>query len=160
MKNALLMLAVVSASVAVSASAQAQTVFLPSFQNFSYRGSVSVPDGGRIRLGGVNSSREQAQSAGVPGLGNVPGLGRAFGNRSISRGTEASNLSATAKVLVMSELEAQHLANAGLALGQRQTGANAEIQRKAAFITRHIGRSAVGAQQNAGGASNSYGNRR
>ena len=43
------------ASLASSQQAEAQVVQLPSFHTFSYRGSVLVPDGGTVSLGGNTS---------------------------------------------------------------------------------------------------------
>ncbi len=114
------------------------TVQLPVFRNFFYQGAIKVPDGGSMHMGGVTRSAEGSVSRGVPGLSNIPGLGRGFNNRGIGREQEAGNLTATAKILIQQELEAEHLAKAGMLPGQR--GQNDDVLRKAAFLTEHMGR--------------------
>ena len=129
----------------------AQTVLLPSFSNFTYRGAVRVPDGGTMSLGGVNNHAESSIRRGVPGLSGVPGLGRGFGNRGIGRETDSSGLTVTPQILIMEELEQQALAAAnGTAPGGFQA-VNEDVRRKAEFLTKHMGRrpveSAVPGQQ-------------
>jgi type II secretory pathway component GspD/PulD (secretin) len=123
-------------------TAEAQTVMLPTFRTFSYSGAVMVPDGGGIVVGGVKRSAEGQNSAGVPGLGNIPGVGRGFGNRAIGRETGNSALSIHPQVLIMSELEEDHLAAGGYTPdGQRIGGqADAAIFELARFLTEHMGR--------------------
>jgi hypothetical protein len=114
------------------------TVQLPVFRNFFYSGAVKVPDGGTISLGGVTRSAEGAAAGGVPGLSNLPVAGRGFGNRGIGREQEAGNLTTTAQILIQEELEAQHLARAGLVPAAEAE--NADVLRKAAFLSKHTGR--------------------
>ncbi len=122
--------------------AAAQTVLLPSFSNFTYRGAVRVPDGGTMSMGGIKSSSESSISRGVPGLSGVPGLGRGFGNRGIGRETGSSNIAVQPQILIMEELEQQALASAsGNLPGLR--GANEAVRQKAAFLTKHMGRRSV-----------------
>ena len=128
-------------SVLPAGTAEGQTVFIPSFRNFTYRGAVRVPDGGTTLLGGVTSSSEQANSSGVPGLGGIPGVGRAFRNRGIGRQQQAGNLSTKVQIIDMKEMEEDHLARAGYLPGQPHgQGENADVARKAAFLSKHVGR--------------------
>jgi len=139
----------VIAAVAISASiltpveteAQVQlptTVQLPVFRNFFYNGAVKVPDGGITKLGGVTSSAEGATSRGVPGLSNIPGVGRGFKNRGIGRDQRAGNMHVKADIIIAEELEAEHLAKAGYL--PRQENSNDAIMRKAMFLSKHVGK--------------------
>ena len=74
------------------ASVHAQVVQLPSIRQFSYRGSVLVPDGGSTYLGGNRSYASGSRSRGLPGLPAVPGS--QFGNS-----TTASGLSVSATII-------------------------------------------------------------
>ncbi len=132
---------------------QAQTVMLPTFRNFTVQGSVSVPDGGMILMGGIRSHSEGAVSRGVPGLGNVPFAGRLFKNRAIGRETGSSQLVARPQIIIQEELEQQVLAEAQ----RRQTmagGVNALVKQKAAFLSKHVGKRAKS------NSKSRYGNRR
>lgn len=137
------LLALVVVSVAGWAhSAAAQTVQLPTFSFFNYRGAVMVPDGGSIMAGGVRSSSEGRTSRGVPLLGGIPGANRPFRNEGIGRETGGSSMTIKPTILIMSELEEDHLAAAGYDReGNRLGGADAVLA-KAAFLTRHMGRNA------------------
>ncbi len=119
-----------------------QVVQLPTFSNFSYRGAVSVPDGGTMVVGGVSRSAEGATTRGVPGLSGVPGVNRLFKNRGIGRETSNSQLTIKPQILIMSELEEDHLAAAGYDPNDPDAaaGLNNAILAKAAFLTKHMGR--------------------
>ena len=79
-----------------SAVAQAPTtVQLPSISTFSYSGTVVVPDGGTVSLGGVNRS--------ATGL-NRRGLSRGFGSDQ-----SRSNASITAHIIDLDEMDRQIL---------------------------------------------------
>lgn len=118
----------------------AQTIQLPVFSNFSWSGAVRVPDGGGIWAGGVKSHSEGSTSRGVPLVGGIPGVNRGFQNRGIGRETGNSGISFHPQVLIMSELEEDHLAKAGYGPDGRRSGANDAVAAKAAFLTRHMGR--------------------
>lgn len=120
----------------------AQTVQLPTFTNFVYRGSVKVPDGGTLRVGGVGSYAEGSSWRGVPGVSGIPGLNRAVTNRGIGRETASGDLTIRPKILIMSELEEDHLAAAGYdPEGRPRVETNeAAILAKAAFLSKHVGR--------------------
>jgi hypothetical protein len=122
----------------------AQTIQLPVFSNFSYSGAVRVPDGGGIWAGGIKSHSEGSTSRGVPLVGGIPGVNRGFQNRGIGRETGSSGISFHPQVLIMSELEEDHLARAGYGPDGRRAGANDAVAAKAAFLTRHMGRSGLG----------------
>ncbi len=119
----------------------AQVVQLPTFSTFTYRGSVMVPDGGTLSVGGVTRSAEGSTARGVPGLSGIPGLNRGFTNRGIGRETGSSGLTIRPQVLIMSELEQDHLAAAGYDPDDLPAaGSNNAVLAKAAFLTRHVGR--------------------
>ena len=119
------------------------TIQLPTIGFFNVNTVVSVPDGGRTSLGGVRRGAWGRTSRSVPLAGNIPGLGRGFNNTAIGRDASASNASVSAKIIVMSELEQEVLAEAerrrALRSFQNPNG-TASTQRKADFITRNIGR--------------------
>lgn len=123
--------------------AKAQTIQLPTFRIFNARTVVSVPDGGSIQLGGVNRSSSGRISRGVPGLSGVPGTGRLFGNRGISRDTSSGRSTVHPRLIIMSELEAEVLAKAARLNHQaalRDPNGSEETKSKADFMTRNIGR--------------------
>lgn len=82
--------------------AVAQVVQLPAVSNFSYSGSVSVPDGGTAALGGTGYSAGGSRSAG----GFVPS------NRASSVGTTASGASVSATIIDLQSMDAALLAEA------------------------------------------------
>lgn len=113
------------------------TVRLPIFKNFYYQGAVRVPDGGTMSLGGVTSSASGSAKYGVPGLSGVPGVGRAFSNRGIGTSQSSDSAQVKADILILEELEAAHLNQAGYPEGRLT---ESEIVKKAAFLTKHMGR--------------------
>ncbi len=129
---------------ALPGSILAQTVQLPVFSNFSWSGAVSVPDGGGIQVGGIKTLSEGSTSRGAPLLGGIPGINRGFQNRGIGRETGSSGISIHPQVLVMSELEEDHLARAGYGPDGQRNGANDAVAAKAAFLTKHMGKNDVG----------------
>ncbi len=119
----------------------AQTVMLPTFRTFSYSGSVMAPDGGTLTVGGVARSAEGSSARGVPGLGGIPGFGRGFRNQAIGRETGNSGLTIHPQILIMSELEEDHLAATGYGPeGRAEDQAEAAILAKARFLSENIGR--------------------
>ncbi|MGI9474621.1 MAG: hypothetical protein ACR2NZ_24005 [Rubripirellula sp.] len=85
LRTTFLLAAVVVSSVGVSqprAVAQLPSVVqLPSFQTFSYTGSVMVPDGGTASLGGV---RRSSSSFSRRGLSRGAGFAHSFPQASVS----------------------------------------------------------------------------
>ncbi len=71
-----------------AATANAQTVQLPTFHFFTLNTSVLVPDGGDAFLGGVNRATSGRNERGIPGL-----PGRPFTNTGIGGSTVASGVS-------------------------------------------------------------------
>jgi type II secretory pathway component GspD/PulD (secretin) len=57
-------------------------ITLPLIELATIRTRVNVPDGGTLLIGGQKLSRESEAEAGVPILGKIPILGRAFRNKS------------------------------------------------------------------------------
>lgn len=120
-----------------TATAQAPTtVQLPTFQEFSVSTTVSVPDRGSLILGGVSRSAASSVSRGTPGLDKLPGASRLFKNRAGGRDTSASTAAVTAQIHDFAELDA-----ATLAAARRGTTRDA-VDRKAEFLTKHLGRNA------------------
>lgn len=112
------------------------TVRLPVFKSFYYQGSVKVPDGGTLNLGGSTRSYGASVGRGVPGLSNGPGVGRSLKNRGWAAGQQVEKAGVKADVLILEELEADHLSNAGLPSQLSQD----DILKQAEFLTRHVGR--------------------
>lgn len=79
-------------------------VFLPEYSQFRVNSSFFVPDGGSLYQGGIGRSAMGASSSGVPGLGNIPGLGRLGRNRGIGYSTGTSGVVTTARVFNMREI--------------------------------------------------------
>ena len=119
-------------------TAQAQIIQLPTFRIFNARSVVSVPDGGAIQLGGVNRSSSGAISRGFPGAGPL------FNNRGIGRDTSSGKSTVHARLIIMSELEAEVLAKAARIereAAKHDPNGSPAVKSKADFMTRNIGRS-------------------
>ncbi len=86
-------------------NAQAQVVVhLPQYSQFRVNSSFFVPDGGSVYQGGVGRMSMGSNSAGIPMLGNVPGLGRLGRNRGIGYSTSSTGVVTTAKIYNMREI--------------------------------------------------------
>ena len=120
------------------------TVRLPVFKSFYYQGSVRVPDGGTLNLGGSTRSYGASVGRGVPGLSNAPGVGRGFKNRGVAVGQQVERAGVKADALILEELEADHLSRAGLSAQLSQD----DILKQAEFLTKHVGRNAQAPNQN------------
>jgi len=81
------------ASRATGQGAVPTTVQLPTFHYFTSTGSVLVPDGGDVLLGGVGGSVLGRTEQGIPGLPSRP-----FTNSSIGSGVTAGNVSVRAQI--------------------------------------------------------------
>jgi len=57
----------------------------PSFQNRSFQTQLTVQDGDTIAIGGIISESDLRSSAGIPFLSRLPGVGAAFGAKSVSK---------------------------------------------------------------------------
>jgi type II secretory pathway component GspD/PulD (secretin) len=121
--------------------ASAQVVMLPTYRTFSVGGSVLVPDRGMAHLGGISSMREGRISRGVPGLGQLPMIGRLFGNRAIGREVGNAGVHVAAEIIDLNELDQQVLAQAA-ALDPDITARDLQVARKAAYLNRNIARAA------------------
>ena len=124
-------------------SADAQVVQLPTVRFFNVRTVVSVPDGGTFSLGGINRSSNGSFGRGVPGLGNVPYGGRLFRNRAIGGNSSVGRSAVLPRIIVMSELEQDVLAEADRRRKEtaiHDPNGSAEVQKKADFMSRNIGR--------------------
>ena len=119
------------------------TIQLPSIGIFGVQTVVSVPDGGTMFLGGNSGYAGGRTSRGVPGLSNVPYLGRPFRNQGIGYGTTARGTTAQAKIIIMDELEQDVMreatARAALRRGSDPNG-SLRVQKKADFLSRHMGK--------------------
>ena len=146
--SAAFLLAIVIMSTATSENADAQiTIQLPSINMFNVNTVVSVPDGGTISLGGVNSSSSGRTTRGVPGLANIPGVGRLFNNTGIGSETNSNQATAKATIISLKEMEDELLsglqgrgASAGIN-GSQGGKADAATRKKAAFLSKHMGKS-------------------
>jgi general secretion pathway protein D len=72
----------VSSPVAPKADATIQT---PSFQNRTVSTQVTVQDGDTIAIGGIILDTDTLSSSGIPLLHRIPGIGAAFGSKSVSK---------------------------------------------------------------------------
>jgi general secretion pathway protein D len=57
----------------------------PSFQNRSFQTQITISDGDTIAIGGIISETDLRSSGGVPFLSSLPGIGAAFGSKSVSK---------------------------------------------------------------------------
>jgi general secretion pathway protein D len=57
----------------------------PSFQNRSFETQLTVQDGDTVAIGGIILENDLRSSAGVPFLSRLPGIGFAFGAKSVSK---------------------------------------------------------------------------
>lgn len=115
-----------------------QTVQLPVVRFFNVQTAVKVPDGGTMSLGGVTRHSEGSRSSGIPGLPFRP-----FRNRGIGYDSGASQVLIKPRLIISSELEADVLAEADRREAVRaksDPNGSKEVQRKADFISRNIGR--------------------
>lgn len=117
------------------------TVQLPTVHEFSVSTSVLVPDRGGMVLGGVGRSSQSSVSRGVPGASNIPGAGRMLGNRAIGRDTESATASAHVWVHDLAEMDEAVRASAAA----RGRTTDSDIDRKAAFLSKHVGRPSAAA---------------
>jgi type II secretory pathway component GspD/PulD (secretin) len=132
----------ISPCIAQVNNGRGATVQLPVTSFFTVNTVVSVPDGGTMSLGGMSRSAAGATSRGVPGLSNLPGIGRGFKNRGIGSEQSTGNVSVRVQVLVMAELEQEVMAEARrLAQEREATDPNGTYatQRKADEISRKMG---------------------
>lgn len=133
---------------AEQASAQI-TIQLPTINVFNINTVVSVPDGGTTSLGGVNSYSAGRTSRGVPGLSNIPFAGRPFRNAGIGSETSSNRATASVKIINLKEMEnellsgqsAQSYARQGNPAGAAQGPSAAAKRKKAAFLSKHMGKS-------------------
>jgi len=113
-------------------------VQLPVVSFFNVRTAVSVPDGGTLSLGGVSRYSESSVSRGIPGL-----RGPVFQSRATGYSAQSSRASVRATILSTREMdEILAIEGARRALINQRSDPNGsfEVQRKADFITRNIGR--------------------
>lgn len=85
-------------------SANSQVVFLPEYSQFRMNSSFFVPDGGSLYGGGVSRFSQGSRSQGVPGLSNVPGLGRLGSNRSTWGSAGGTGVTTQATIYNMREI--------------------------------------------------------
>ena len=96
-----------------AATAQGQTLQLPTFQFFTTSTTVSVPDRGEVLLGSVGRASEGRNDAGVPGAG------RPFRNSGSGRSTGASTTSVKVFIHDLEAMDAAVLAEARRRRGGR-----------------------------------------
>ncbi|MGY8746974.1 MAG: hypothetical protein ACKVHR_02805 [Pirellulales bacterium] len=113
-------------------------VQFPVVSFFNVRTAVSVPDGGTMSLGGISRYSESRVSRGIPGL-----AGPMFQNRATAYSFQGSQASVKATIISAREID-EVLAIEGnrRAVIRELSDPNGsfEVQRKADFITRNIGR--------------------
>ena len=119
---------------------QAQVVMLPTQRIFSASGSVLVPDRGTAHLGSVRWAREGSTTRGVPGLAQLPGVGRLFRNQAYSREMGTSGAAVTVTIIDLHELDQQVMGQAQVRLPSPE---EQEIARKAEFLARNLAKPSV-----------------
>ncbi|MFT5525957.1 MAG: hypothetical protein ACI9HK_003927 [Pirellulaceae bacterium] len=129
-----------------AAPSYAQTVQLPTFQQFSASTTVSVPDRGSVHIGGVNSIREGSSTRGVPFLSKIPGVNRLFKNNAIGREASRSNIYASATIISLDEMDEAVLsaARSNRAGSRSAVAIDPALQRQAAFLSSNVGRGRIG----------------
>ena len=115
-----------------------QVVQLPTFSFFSVSTTVSVPDSGAAYLGGVKRRSASRMSRGVPGLSSLPYAGRLSRNDGIGSSASSSGSYVTANVIDHGELDRMILEEA--AASRAPAREMTPIEKKAAFLSQHIGR--------------------
>ena len=119
---------------------QAQVVMLPTQRIFSTSGSVLVPDHGTAHLGSIRWAREGSTTRGVPGLAQLPGVGRLFRNQAYSREMGSSGAAVTVTIIDLHELDQQVLGQAQVRVPSPE---EQEIARKAEFLARNLAKPLV-----------------
>jgi hypothetical protein len=113
-------------------------VYSPVVTFFNLRTSVSVPNGGVMSLGGVSRYAESSSSRGVPGL-----MGPIFQKRAIGYSAQRSRGSLKTTIISTREIDEVLAIEGALreAIYQRSDpNGSDEVQKKADFISRNIGR--------------------
>jgi type II secretory pathway component GspD/PulD (secretin) len=85
-------------------------ITLPLIELATIRTRVNVPDGGTLLIGGQKLAREVDKEAGVPILGKIPILGRAFRNKSQTREQDVLLVLVRPKIMLQEESEEQAVA--------------------------------------------------
>lgn len=121
------------------------TIQLPTISVFNVNTVVSVPDGGTASLGGIRRYASGSINRGVPGLSNIPFVNRPFRSRGYGYDSSASNASVNVQIISLDEMDAMVMREAHRvnSMAQRRTtdpNGPAAVQRKADFMTRHMGR--------------------
>ena len=115
----------------------AQVVMLPTYKIFSTSGSVLVPDRGMAHLGSISHAREGSVTRGIPGLAQLPMVGRLFRNQGIGREVGHAGAAVTATIIDLRELDAQVLASARIPVVSAE---EIQLARKANFLIRNVAR--------------------
>lgn len=121
--------------LAACSTCHGQTVQLPTFRQFTVSTTVTVPDRGGAYLGGVHRASSASTSRGVP----LPG--RLARDGGITRTTSSSTTSVHATIIDHAELDRQVLAEAARQRTANGTYVDADADRRADFLSRHVGRS-------------------
>ena len=133
--------------------AAAQVIQLPTYRTFGIGTTVLVPDRGTVQLGRVTRGQIGSISRGVPVLGRIPGLGPVFSQRSMGSSFGTSSASVTARIIDLEAMDRAVLQEAAaLRENRRRVEQEATIRqgrrplsqsdrKKAAFLSRHVGRS-------------------
>ena len=115
----------------------AQVVMLPTYRTFSTSGSVLVPDRGMAHLGSISRAREGSVTRGIPGLAQLPMVGRLFRNQGIGREVGHAGAAVTATIIDLRELDEQVLASARVPVFSAE---EIQLARKADFLIRNVAR--------------------
>ena len=116
---------------------------LPSVTNFGISTAVRIPDGGAVRLGGVTRGASGYSSNGVPMVSNIPGINSLFRSQAFGSTYSSAQSSVRVHLIISKEIEEDVLAEAERRIIARKTidpNGSAEVQRRAALLSRSIGR--------------------
>lgn len=95
-----------------AAAAEAQVIQLPTYRVFGTSTTVSVPDRGQAHVGSVSSARSGQSSRGLPLVGNLPGAGPLFRNRSVGAQLGYAGSNVHVSVIDLEEMDRAVLAEA------------------------------------------------
>ena len=119
------------------------TIQLPTISVFNVNTVVSVPDGGTMSLGGVSRYSGGQITRGVPGLSGIPYVNRPFANRAFGQMASSGRASVNVQIISLAEQEALVMREAERRSSLRQStdpNGSAAIQKRADFLSRHMGR--------------------
>lgn len=96
-----------------ASSVSAQVIFLPTWHQFSYSGSVVVPDHGSMVMGANRYRRSSRTSYGVPGFSKLPVVRPLFRNSNATSESSVASAAVHATVIDLAAMDAAIMAQGG-----------------------------------------------